>query len=187
MLSAKSNTPSSCFYSRLLPDLFDLKQLEDGLTITVADFGPANGDTITFLSQFNCRFYVLDIRHVVDSINAKLATQEDLPDETIAEDFRQALNLGSNCQFDVCLFWDLFNYLTPRSLGVFAQVLLPHLSERFRGHGFAALNKGAVLTEQNYGIVNNELMSISSQAKTSVPHRHSQSVINNATTGMAIR
>jgi len=177
----------SCFNSRLLPDLFDLKQLGEGAPIRVADFGPANGDTIKFLSQFNCRLFVIDIKEDFTRINGEVENAEDIGDEQILAMFKAALRQLSDTQVDICLFWDMFNYLEPRVLGLFLQALAPHLSARFRGHGFAVLNKGTPLHEQTYGIINSELLSTQSRGRGELPHRHSQSVINGATPGIAVR
>lgn len=185
MLTAKPER-STCFYSRLIPDLFDLKQLEGGASIRVLDFGPANGETIKFLSQFNCRLDVIDIIGELKKIDCRIAVEDELPDGEILSALAYALSLGGGQIFDVCLFWDIFNYQSPRVLPLFVQVLLPHLSQNFVGHGFAVLNKSTILTEQNYGIINNELLAVCDQAKAELPYRHTQASFKDMVKGIGI-
>ena len=186
MLFAKVPEPVS-LNTRLLPDLFDLKKLEEGPVIRVLDLGPAKGETIEFLSQFNTRLQVVDIVGELKRLNVRLQEEEEISDEEIVDHLARALNLDAEDCFDVCMFWDILNYLDLRVLPLFSGVLLPHLSEDARGHGFAVLNKNSPLTEQSYGVVNNELLSVSDQSSVELPFRHSQSTIKDVMKGITIK
>lgn len=187
MLSPKP-AQASCFYSRLLPDLFDQKTLEAGSSIRVFDFGVAKGDTIKFLSQFNCHLHVIDILDELKRIN-ELANGDDadIPDDEIIRMFTAAFAIVNQEKFDICLFWDTFNYLDLRVLPLFIRALLPSLSPGCLGHGFAALNKSTSLFEQNYGIINSELLSVSDQRAIPLAYRHSQATIRDMVEGLTIK
>ncbi|MCK9506170.1 MAG: hypothetical protein M0Q95_18560 [Porticoccaceae bacterium] len=187
MLSPKP-VETSCFYTRLLPDLFDQKMLESGIPVRVFDFGVARGDTIKFLSQFNCRLHVVDIIDELKRING-LANEEDsdISDADIVTMFTSAFELAGQEKFDVCLFWDSFNYLDLRVLPLFMRALLPNLSAGCLAHGFAVLNKNTPLFEQSYGIINSELLSVSDQRSTPLAYRHSQATIRDLVQGLAIK
>lgn len=177
MLFAKA-PQATCFYSRLLPDFFDTKALEARVApIRVADFGPAMGETIKFLSQFSCRLRIVDCAGALKALNQRLHDAEEMSDEDIGALLTEALNLEADDCFDLCLFWDTFSYLDSRVLPIFAQVLSPHLTADFRGHGFAVLTKSTTLNEQNYGIINMELLSVNNQQRSTLPHKHSQAAI----------
>jgi len=187
MLSPKP-IETSCFYSRLLPELFDQKSLEEGTLIRVFDFGAAKGDTIKFLSQFNCHLHVIDIVGELKRINQLACDEErDVEDGEIVALFNAAFRLDDRETFDICLFWDAFNYLDLRVLPLFIRSLLPYLAKGCRGHGFAVLNRNTPLFEQNYGIINNELLSVSDQQKTPLGYRHSQATIRDLVKGLAIQ
>lgn len=185
MLTAKPER-ATCFYSRLIPELFDLRRLESGGSIRVLDFGPAHGDTIKFLSQFNCRLHIIDLIGEIRKINHYVALNDEIGDSEIVVAIEKALNLDKTQVFDVCLFWDIFNYQSPRVMSLFTQALLPHLAPGFIGHGFAVLNKSTILTEQNYGIINGELLSVCDQSKNELPYRHTQASFRDAARSIAI-
>lgn len=185
MFSEKS-TQSSCINSRLVPDLFSDNFVEVG-TVRVLELGPAQGDTVGFLNQFNCRLKVLDIVEEIKRIDAEFQEEDDPDTAKLEADLVRALNLGPSDVFDVCLFWDSLNYLSPAVLKAFSRSLVPHLSERFRGHGFAVLNKNSDLYEQRYGIINRELLSVGGLKKKQLPYRHSQAVIMDVMEGLAIK
>lgn len=185
MFSQKS-TQSSCINSRLVPDLFSDSFVEVG-TVRVLELGPAQGDTVGFLNQFNCRLNVLDVVDEVRRIDAEYQELEDPDPAKLEDDLVRILNLEPTDVFDVCLFWDSLNYLSPVVLKAFSRALVPHLSERFRGHGFAVLNKNSALYEQRYGIINKELLSVGGLKKKQLPYRHSQSVISSVMEGLVIK
>ncbi len=186
MLFAKTPEPTA-FTTRLLPEVFDLKRLAEGESVRVIDLGPARGETILFLGQFNSRYHVADIVAELKKLNQRLAADEDLGDEEILEHLRGALNLEAGDTFDVCLFWDVFNYLDLRVLPLFARLLLPHLAPKARAYGFAVLNKNTPLCEQSYGVINSELLSVSPVPRVGLPFSHSQSAIKDAISGIAIK
>lgn len=52
----------------------------------------------------------------------------------------QLLDFPAQLRFDVCLFWDLFNYLDPAAISALAQLLRPHLAPGARAHCFGVHN-----------------------------------------------
>lgn len=177
---------SSCINSRLVPDLFADSFVEVG-TVRVLELGPAQGDTVGFLNQFNCRLRVLDVVEEIRRIDADYQAEEEPDPKILSAAIVDALNLGPTDVFDVCLFWDCLNYLSPVVLKAFSQALVPHLSDRFRGHGFAVLNKNSDLYEQQYGIINKELLSVGGFKRKQLPYRHSQAVIKDVLDGLIIK
>lgn len=178
--------------SRLVSDLFDLKKLEDGRVIKVLDLGAANGNTFNFLSQFNCRLQVIDIKNKLLSLAEAIAEESEerergLETAEIRERLIDAFEFEGSEQFDVCLIWDFLNYLDPSSMPVFAELLLPHLTPKAKIHGFAVLNRSTPLTEQSYGVVDTELLSITGQKNIELPHRHSQSAITDYLRGVSVK
>ena len=91
MFSQKS-TQSSCINSRLVPDLFSDSFVEVG-TVRVLELGPAQGDTVGFLNQFNCRLNVLDVVDEVRRIDAEYQELEDPdPELVLTLSFSQELS-----------------------------------------------------------------------------------------------
>ena len=173
--------------SRLLPDLFDLEKLEEGEVIRVLDLGPANSHTFNFLNQFNCHLQVVNIKDKLCDLNNAIADDPDLDIGEIEQYIHTAFSFqGEEC-FDICLVWDFLNYLDMNSLKAFTAVLLPHLAPEAKLHGFAVLNKNTPLTEQNYGVVDAELLAVSDQKNVQLPHRHSQSAIKDYLRGIAVK
>lgn len=173
--------------SRLLPDLFDLDKLQDGLHLRVLDLGPARRDTFHFLTQFNCRLHVVDIQEKLVKLNRMRIDNPELGAEEVASYLRDALDLRGDEIFDVCLIWDFLNYLDLPLLPHLAKALLPYLAPNGKVHGFAVLNKNTSLMEQNYGVVDNELLSVSSRRRVELPYRHSQSAIKDVMDGITIK
>ena len=186
MLFAKE-TGLETLNSRLLPDLFDLEKLGAGQRIRVLDFGPANGQTFNFLNQFNCRLKVIDIRDRFVRLNRELADMEEADTGWVRDRIADALGLDDGEVFDVCFLWDFLNYLDLARLRVLSEVLLPHLIPTTRLHGFAALNRNTPLIEQNYGLVDAELVAVAGQRQVELPYRHSQSAVKDALPGLGVK
>jgi hypothetical protein len=177
----------SCIYSRLVPGLFEDSFVDAVDRVRVLELGPAQGNTISFLNQFNCRLKILDIVEDLIKISRQYEL-DDAPDpEDVKEQIKTLLNLSSGDIFDVCLFWDSFNYFSTEVLRLFCQALVPHLSDRFRGHGFAVLNKSSDLYQQRYGIINRDLLAVGDKTQIQLPYRHSQAVIKDHLNGIAIK
>jgi len=118
--------------SQLLPTLF--ADIDEEQRLTLLHIGPAFQETLEFLSQYRCRIHVVD----VFSELPPPAMQET--EAGLAAHFTQMLQLPAETTFDICLFWDLFNYLDPEALTGFMEALRPSLAPHSRGHGFSVHN-----------------------------------------------
>lgn len=139
--------------SRLLPALF--QYVDDSLPLTVLDFGPAMPETIHFLSGFRCTLHVVDL-------------YTDLPLEAIGDEqspsldqrMEAALTLPGGALFDVCLFWDVLNFMSRESVAVLAGKLRPHLHPQSRAHCFAVHNLKTPAAPTRHGIVDENHISL---------------------------
>ena len=115
--------------SQLLPALFE--HVDEDRRLTVLHLGPALPETVTFFSRYRSKLYFAD---PVSELPSPAEDEEiDLHGEISA-----ALDLPEGLRFDLCLFWDLFNFLEDAAVGVLQDVLRPHLHPASLGHGFAA-------------------------------------------------
>lgn len=188
MLFANKSPPPILYASRLLPDLFAEDTANQDTVISVADFGPARASTISFLNQFRCKLQVIDIIDQIKKINQVVRDEPDIAPGELVDEINRALPLNSGVRFDVCLFWDVFNYQDLRLVAAFGEALSPYLAPDFVGHGFAVLNRSNPLWEQNYSIVDRNSLQIQPLPKAAeLPYKHSQSAINGVLKGLSIR
>ena len=129
--------------SQLFPDLF--ARLEPGRCLQVLNIGPALPETVDFFSNYRCKLYFLDLFEELP-----LREYEDEP--TLAEQFQSLLDFRPEPRFDVCLFWDIFNYLDRHAIQAFLDALLPFLHPGTLGHGFAVHNVRSETPEARYAI-----------------------------------
>lgn len=102
--------------------------------VSVLHIGPAMSDTVNFFSGFRCRLHFVDLFAELPII----ATEDAEPD--LEQQFRELLGLAPDASFDICLLWDLLNFLDADALAAFQTVLRPHLKESSRAHAFSVHN-----------------------------------------------
>ncbi len=112
---------------------------------------------MTFFSRYRCRL------HFADLFAELPIDPDDDPDTPLAQQFARLLAVPEGTVFDICLFWDLFNFLDAEAIAALMTALAPHLHEGTRGHGFAVHN---VRTPQS-----KQLFAISDQAELTVRAR----------------
>lgn len=113
--------------------------------LTVLDVGPAVPETISFFNRISCRVYVLDL---IGSRNQPLNGHQ-----TWLGDFAHLSDIiPTDEHFDICLFWDYFNYIDDEKLIEFGEILSTHISMSTRAHAFVAFNMGKPIRQQQYGI-----------------------------------
>lgn len=130
--------------SQLLASLF--QSIEEDQRLSVFDVGPARPETISFFSRYRSKLYLADMFSELPLD----AVQEDR--EALEQRFDELLDFPANSRFDICLFWDLFNYLSPEAIEIFLQKLRPCLHADSRAHGFAVHNTRSPQTDHLYGI-----------------------------------
>jgi hypothetical protein len=138
--------------TKLLSSLFE--NIDNEQRLTVLHMGPALPETVEFFSRFRCKLYFVDL---FSELPIAIAQEEDPPQEQV---FSELLNFQPNVEFDVCLFWDLFNFLDSEAIAAFLHVLQPHLHADTVAHGFAVHNLKSPQGDQLYGIKELDLFNV---------------------------
>ncbi len=135
-----------------------LQRIEEGERVTVLDVGPAIPETVAFFSAGPCTLHIVDLFSALP-----LAAGDAAP--TFSEQFSSQLALPPETRFDICLFWDLFNYLPEAAARALLQVLRPHLHTGTVAHAFGVHKRGAPEESQIHGIQNAELLTVRPRRK----------------------
>ena len=143
--------------SQLFPIAFGKLDLKRKLT--VLEVGPASSSTVSFFSQYKSRLYFADL---FDS-NILKNPSEWKTQSQLVDAFRQAFNFPQGTKLDLCLFWDLFNYLDTNQIDAFCEAIKPYLTSSTRGHGFGLRNNAATLSNYQYGIKSTDTFIVSSR------------------------
>lgn len=124
--------------ARLFPDLF--RKVDPTERLTVLEIGRAQSETVDFFSQFKCRLRFADIY----SATSLLEGQAGRPEAELSVAFRKALDIPRGEKFDLCLLWDILQYLTGPAIRALCGALEPHMHKHTRAH---ALGVHSVLTK----------------------------------------
>ena len=171
--------------SALLEPLFDGREDQ---RLTVLDLGPAVGETVAFFGQYRCRLQFVDL--VGETLEAEGASGADGSGKlTIPGDMlERLLDFPAETRFDVCLFWDLLNYLDRGTLAVFNRKLRPYLHPDTRAHGFGIFQGTTAVLDRRFGI--RSIGEIVARPRVDQPvaaHAHSQRTLANGLTAFEIR
>ena len=118
----------------LLPRAFE--HVGHARKFTVLDLGSPTSASVRFFNQFNCRVHFAGLLD---------------PDEDEDED-GLGLQVPSHVRFDVCLFWDVLNYLEADVLHSVLEVVTARLGESCRAHGFLAFSQAVSFSGLRFGI-----------------------------------
>ncbi len=118
--------------SKLLPYLFE--QIDEEQTVTVFHVGPALPETVDFFSIYRCKLHFIDLFCELPIV----ASEDAVP--TQVQLFEDLLQFPAHTRFDICLFWDLFNFLDSSAINAFLAVLRPYLKENSMAHAFSVHN-----------------------------------------------
>jgi len=129
--------------SQLLAGLFE--QFEPEQAVSVLHVGPALPETVAFFSRYRCKLHFLDLF-------GELPLDGDEVDGEAARRLAGLMQFPEETRFDLCLFWDLFNYLPPHCVTTLASCLESHLQPRALGHGFGVHNVRSPQQARVYGI-----------------------------------
>jgi hypothetical protein len=146
--------------SKLLPYLFE--HLNEQQRVTVFHAGPAQPDTVDFFSNYRCQLHFVDIFSELP-----IVAMED-SGLTLVQQFEKILHFPPQTLFDICLFWDLFNFLDGAAIRAFLQVLRPHLKETSQAHAFTVHNVKTPQGSHLYGIQQSDALSCRSR-RTALP------------------
>ncbi len=141
--------------SRLLPALFESH--DDDFALTVLNLGPALPETLEFFSDRRCKL------HFADLYTELPLEPDDDSGRTLDALMESALELPGGELFDVCLFWDLLNFLSRDAIATLASKLRPHLHPQSRGHCFAVHSLKTPAATEYYGIADSHHLSVRSR------------------------
>ncbi len=130
--------------TQLLPLM--LERLDVERRFSVFDAGPATPQTVDFFAKFKCRLHFADLYD-----EAVVAQQNDLSSEELTIRFTELLSFADG-PFDLCLLWDVPNYLNPTALRAFGDALRPFIHRQTIAHGFCAFKETQPFTPQRYSI-----------------------------------
>lgn len=151
--------------TRLVPDLIDRFQKADYLQ--VFDTGFAVPETVAHFASRKCRLHFSAAYDVLQHPPTPKAAHKDgrLIDKKAQElslyqdwksRFDEALNYPKGTRFDVCFFWDFFNYLDDIALKAFSDSLSPYLSKDTAGHAYVLLKEGYPVLNRTFGLVDKD-------------------------------
>ncbi|RLQ22420.1 hypothetical protein DWB85_07310 [Seongchinamella sediminis] len=131
--------------SQLLPGLFE--GITEEQRITVLHLGPVMPETVAFFSAYRCKLYINDLF-------AELPLVFQPGDEqTVAQRVAGLLDIPAGVTFDLCLFWDLFNYLDEAGVRAVMDCLRDRLAPGARAHAFGVHNTRAARRDGRYALV----------------------------------
>jgi len=163
--------------SNMIGQLFESTQSEHRLL--VVDMGYPSPSTVQFFNQYRCRLEFLDL------INADFLSRRPVGAEqsALVEYFHAGLNLQPGVIIDICLFWDIFNYLDRASLQALMQALGPYINSSTQGYSLGVLSGRNRLPHCQYGIDSRASLS-QTQLSGHQPgvHYHSQRDLNSLLT-----
>lgn len=130
--------------AQLLPGLFD--NIDEDQRVSVLHIGPALPETVDFFSHFRCKLYFVDLF-------AELPLVFEPGDEvSIEQQVEALLSFPVDTRFDLCLFWDIFNYLDAPGIGAVMGALRDHLGPQTLAHAFAVHNTRSPQRDLVFGI-----------------------------------
>lgn len=132
--------------SKLFSSLFE--GVDASRPLIVLDIGSAVPETVNFFSDFRCRL------HFADLYSAPIVQHQKNPatDAVLDKQFKRLLDFPPGTKFDICMFWDILNFLDVPAFRAFNKALSPYVDKNTRAHGFGVLNKQKSLEQQDYGI-----------------------------------
>jgi hypothetical protein len=164
--------------TRLLPDL--LEKHADTSPLMVFDMGFGVQETIAFFGDRRCRLHFAGIPDALiapPSIRSKTpfgqmvtkVEQDATMQNAWFERFQSTMKFAPGTHFDLCLFWDFFNYLDDLALKAFADALAPYVGPQTVGHAYILLKSEANVLNREYGILTRDQISVRPRAHGSLP------------------
>lgn len=164
--------------TRLMPDLLD--RLENASPLMVFDVGFGVHETVEFFGNRRCRLHFAGLHETVAIPPAlKLkpqfgqmvdkAAQDEAAYTAWLEKFQAAMKFEPGTRFDLCLFWDLCNYLDDLALKAFADALAPYVGPQTLGHAYILLKAEAGVLNREYGVFARDQISVRSGQHKHLP------------------
>ena len=147
--------------TRLVPDLLDRFQKVDYLQ--VFDTGFAVPETIDHFVSRKCRLHFSAAYELLQNPPVATSSKRDgrlidkkAQDQALyqawREHFDQALDFPQGTRFDLCFFWDFFNYTDDIALKAFSDSLSPYLKDSAVGHAYVLLKEGHPVLHRSFGV-----------------------------------
>jgi hypothetical protein len=116
---------------------------------------------VDFFANYRCRLHFIDLFSELP-----IVATEDTP--TLHHQFEELLSIPAGTEFDICLFWDLFNFLDRKTTEAFLSVLRPHLTPDSLAHAFSVHNTSSPQCNHLYSISQLDTIRLGKRA-TAVP------------------
>ena len=136
--------------AKLLPLLF--ASINEDEPLTVLHVGPALPDTVDFFCDYRCKLHFVDLFEELP-----LVAMEDSP--PLQHQMNALLNIPPDIRFDLCLFWDIFNYLERDTILALMASLREHLKPSTLAHMFSMHNTRIRPQGQFYGVLQPDTLS----------------------------
>ncbi|MEX0740376.1 MAG: hypothetical protein WD071_13620 [Pseudohongiella sp.] len=148
--------------SRLMPDI--LQKIAGESTLMVLDVGFGVHETVAHFGNRRCKLHFCGLPDALQSpptLAPPAQKTGKLIDESIRQEnlltawrdrFRSVLDFPEDTRFDLCLFWDSFNYMDDLALKAFFEVLHPYIRKETLGHGLIQLKDDNQVMNREYGI-----------------------------------
>lgn len=127
--------------------------------LQLLDFGVASAATVNFLSHFSCRVSFVDLLSYSAQIEADESQQREQRDDFVAFSHHQLVSryramLGDYkiSTVDICLFWDLPNYLSAEHINALMTALAPHLHSYSCAHLIGIYNPHSRVEPVHFGL-----------------------------------
>lgn len=148
-----------------MPDI--LERIADSSPLMVLDAGFAAPETIDYFGGRRCRLHFCGLPETVASPpqikpvqnSARAVEAAARQDELLAawrERFRSVLTFPEDTRFDLCLFWDSFNYMDDLALKAFFEILHPFVRKGGLAHGLIQLREDSKVVNREYGVYDKE-------------------------------
>ena len=128
--SGAGTLPVATKVARLFPDLF--RKIDPSQRFRVLEIGRAQPETVAFFSRYKCRLRFADLY----SATSLLEEQGKGTEADLHVRFRSALDIPKGEKFDLCLLWDIMQFLSGPAIRALCGALEPHLHSETRAHGF---------------------------------------------------
>jgi|TARA_B110000444_G_scaffold43621_2_gene39604 hypothetical protein len=160
--------------SALLAEL--LGRIDPDKRLVVLDMGHAMASTVSFFGDYRCQLNFIDL-YAEQFI---LTPDSELTHSQRVTAMREALNLAPSAKIDICLFWDIFNYLDDAHTKALIQVLEPHISTATGALVINPRDSRRYLPFYRYGIADQDhFMQIESTGIQPTVFARSQRELNN--------
>ncbi|ALO45608.1 hypothetical protein [Pseudohongiella spirulinae] len=154
-------TSTEILPSRLMPDI--IERLENRSPLMVLDVGMGVKETVSYFGSRRCRLHFSAFHEAlfsppkikntqpVGQVIDKKAEEQSLYDAWL-KTFQSAMSFEASTRFDVCLFWDFFNYLDDIPLAAFSEALRPFIKPETLAHAYLLLKPSPDVMNREYGI-----------------------------------